>query len=165
MPSLTDLIFNVEAQRAFVGRCADALHRLRPCAVPGKLYGAESAKSDAKVREGSVTAATLLKTLTAPAAQNGDQIAGYFQHLAAVEQSRPVLLLAVFGTLVLFPRAAAEVQAETPSNFGPFFAGNGAIANITTRFEQYLTGADGTDAKLPIEIVAAELVLYHRLAA
>lgn len=167
MPGLTDILFNGNCQKQFIERGAHALYEIRSHGTPGKLFGMDPPPAESKKKNVSINASTLLQSLgerqkTSNVA-DGEKIAGYFQNVAAVEQSRVVLTFAALSMFVLFPLSVIETMAETEPFLAPFFFGNSTINDISTRFEIYITGAENVPAKLPTEIVVAELILFHRL--
>ena len=165
MPNLREVLFSREAQREIIAKGAEALHTLNEHSHPGKLYGQEDPAEDAANGNVSINASALLRTLNSShTCDTGDRVAGYFQQLANVEESSVVLAYAALAILALFPTACEEVMASTPSNLYPYLFGNHKTKSISERFELYITGGDGTPAKLPLEMVAAEYILFHRLS-
>ena len=165
MPSLREVLFSEAAQRAIVAKGAESLHALKEHARPGKLYGDEQSSEAASNGNVSINASALLRTLNlSDVSDTGDRVAGYFQQVASVEQSGVVLAYAALIVLALFPGACREVMASTPSNLYPFLFGSSRVKSISERFELYITGGDGTPAKLPLEMVVAEYILFHRLS-
>ena len=165
MPSLRDVLFSTATQRDFIAKGAASLHSLKVHSHPGKLYGDEAVSVASCNRNVSINASALLRTLrSSDSCDSGDRVAGYFQQVASLEESSVVLAYATLAMLALFPAACQEVMASTPSNFYPYLFGGGKIRSISERFELYITGSDYTPAKLPLEMVVAEYILYHRLS-
>lgn len=165
MPNLHEVLFSKEAQRHIIAKGAASLHCLKEHSHPGKLYGDEPSAAPPSNRNVSINASALLRTLNlSNPSDSGDRVAGYFQQLANVEASNVVLAYAALAMLALFPAACREVMASTPSNLYPYLFGGHNIKSISERFELYITGGDSTPAKLPLEMVAAEYILYHRLS-
>lgn len=164
MPSLHDVLFCAHTQRGIIEKGAFTLNILKTHAVPGSLCGSDNSETLPSPGNVSINASTLLRTLTCKQESvGGDRVAGYYQQLARVEQSSVVLTFAVLSMLALFPGACREIAAGTPANLVPFLVGAPGLPDISARFERYITGGDGAAAKLPSEMVVAELLLYHRM--
>ena len=162
MPTLRELLCKSETQRAFIERGAAALSQFENVQITPALIG-DIAVVPPKTFNSALKPADVVKEeLPKPEAAWG-RVAGFFQQLATFETSPAVLTFAVLCILLVFPQAATEVREVTPANYAPFFEGNSQIPDITTRFEIYLTGTLTSPAKLPVQILAAELQLFRRL--
>jgi len=161
--NLHDVFTSTEAQRVLIARGAAALHAIGQHATGGALFGDSSAQKKAVRGQSPVTGAVLLRPPAAVSERVG-QIAGYYQQLAVVERSEPVLLYAALCMLVLLPRAAEAVCAATPSNLAPFFHGNDVHGDLRRRFELYLTGTADRNAILPLQMIVAERQLLLRFS-
>lgn len=160
--NLHDVFTNEHAQRALIARGAEALHAIGGHVAGGHLFGQHGAAKPQAATPSPVTGARLLQSPVAAVVQCG-QIAGYYQQLAAVERSKPVLLFAALSMLVLLPLAAADVCAATQSDLAPFFHGGAGHASLRRRFELYMTGTADRSALLPLQMVVAEQQLFRRL--
>ncbi len=162
MPSLRALLCNPDEQIIFLERGAAALYALTNAPMSPTLIGTR----ENKIKPPGETALKPCQLLEAPFPEvpaEWPRIAGYF-HLTADHGCVPMVrLFAVLAILLLFPLAQKEVSLGSPANFAPFFFGGPMCVDITTRFERHLTGCGTTPAKLPAEIVIAELQLFRRL--
>ena len=164
MPSLHNVLFCAHTQRKMIEKGAYTLNILKSHAIPGSLCGSDNREILPHPGNVSINASTLLRSLTCKEeTESGDRVAGYYQQLARVEQSNVVLTFAALSMLALFPSACREIAAETPANLVPYLVGAPGLPDISARFERYITGGDGAAAKLPLEMVVAELLLYHRM--
>lgn len=162
MPTLRELLCKSEIQRAFLLKGAAALHHLDGTAITPALVGDVRTFPTRTLNAALKPADVVREELPAAEAAWG-RVAGYFQVLAHTETSPAVLTFAVLALLVLFPAFVAEVRSCTPVNYAAFFDGNAVFADLTTRFETHLTGTQARPAKLPVEILVAELQLFRRL--
>jgi len=149
-------------QCIFIRRGADALMAMSTATITPALIG-ELKATTLPARPGATKPATLLAVTAPKEGPPWSRLAGYFQAVAGSNDSPLVITLAVLAILLLFPRAQAETSAACPANYREYFEGGDVCSDLTTRFEAYLTGSTHTQAKLPAEIVIAEIQLFRRL--
>ena len=139
---------------------AEALHACTTQPSSPSLFGTRTYERKAKQKNLSVAD---LMAVEIDGTDRGPRIAGYFQAVANSESNLLVLAWCALSVMVLFPKCASEVAANTSVAWREYFEGGPRCKPLERRILGLLTGDEHTLALTPLEVVLSEWQLYDRL--